>query len=97
MIISSFIGSVILLHLLLGDVDLQGVDVHHVDVKHFEEEWGDATVVTYDEEEWRALWTHIDPLPTTSMRMKMRLTSTTFKSQSENLRMSLESHLKTGF
>ena len=41
--------------------------------------------------------THIDPLPTTSMRMKMRLTSTTFKSQSENLRMSLESHLKTGF
>ena len=20
------------------------------------EEWGDATVVTYDEEEWRALW-----------------------------------------
>ena len=40
--------------------------------------------------------THIDPLPTTSMRMKMRVTSTTFKSQSENLRMSLESHLKTG-
>ena len=41
MIISSFIGSVILLHLLRGDVDLQGVDVHHVDV---------------DEEECRALW-----------------------------------------
>ena len=51
MIISSFIGSVILLHLLRGDVDLQGVDVHHVDVRHLEEEWGDATVVMYDEEE----------------------------------------------
>ena len=31
-----FIGSVILLHLLRGDVDLQGVDVHHVDVRHLE-------------------------------------------------------------
>ena len=56
LIISSFIGSVILLHLLRGDVDLQGVDVHHVDVRHLEEEWGDATLVTYDQEEWRALW-----------------------------------------
>ena len=36
LIISSFIGSVILLHLLRGDVDLQGVDVHHVDVRHLE-------------------------------------------------------------
>jgi len=30
-------------------------------------------------------------------RMKMRLTSTIFKSQSDDLRMSLESQLKTGF
>ena len=42
--------------LLFAIVDLQGVDVHHVDVRHLEEEWGDATVVTYDQEEWRALW-----------------------------------------
>ena len=56
MIISSFIGSVILFHLLRGDVDLQGVEVHYVDVRHLEEEWGDATLVTYDAEEWRALW-----------------------------------------
>ena len=30
--------------------------MHHVDVRHLEEEWGDATVMMYDEEEWRALW-----------------------------------------
>ena len=30
--------------------------MHHVDVRHLEEEWGDATVVTYGGEEWRALW-----------------------------------------